>query len=51
MPSTPPVWALPLYAMSEDELIGWPARMPFLTLDEIDTLGEEEDDETADEGK
>lgn len=36
-----------LDAMSEDELIGWPARMPFLTFDEIDTLGEDEDDEEA----
>ena len=34
-------------AMSEDELIGWPARMPFLTFDEIDTLGEDEEDEEA----
>ena len=36
-----------LDAMSEDELIGWPARMPFLTFDEIDTLGEDEEDEEA----
>ncbi len=33
-----------LEALSEDELIGWPARMPFLTLDEIDHLGEEDDE-------
>ena len=32
-----------LEALSEDELIGWPARMPFLTLDEIDNLGEKEE--------
>lgn len=36
-----------LDAMNEDELIGWPARMPFLTFDEIDTLGEDEEDEEA----
>ena len=33
--------------MSEDELVGWPARMPFLTFDEIDTLGEEEEEAEA----
>ena len=31
----------------KDELIGWPARMPFLTFDEIDPLGEDEEDEEA----
>lgn len=33
-----------LEALSEDELIAWPARMPFLTLDELDHLGEEEEE-------
>ena len=39
-----------LTALSEDEVIAWPAKMPFLTFDEIDDLGceeEEEDDEDA----
>ena len=36
-----------LNALSEDELIGWPVRMPFLTLEEIETIGEEEDDEVV----
>ena len=39
-----------LDAMSEDELIGWPARMPFLTFDEIDTLGEAEEMKSGREG-
>ncbi|MDO5531389.1 hypothetical protein [Sutterella sp.] len=30
-----------LNALSEDELIAWPARMPFLTLEEIEHEGEE----------
>ena len=39
-----------LNALSEDELIGWPARMPFLTLDELETIGDEEDfDEDEDD--
>jgi len=31
-----------LEALSEDELIAWPPRMPFLTIDELDHLGDEE---------
>ncbi len=31
-----------LSALSEDELIGWPPKMPFLTLEEIEELDEEE---------
>ncbi len=38
-----------LEALSEDELIAWPAKMPFLTWDEIDSLGEEDEDEDEDE--
>lgn len=33
-----------LSALSEDELIAWPAKMPFYTFDEIDMLGAEEED-------
>lgn len=33
-----------LSALSEDELIAWPAAMPFLTFDEIDALDAEGDD-------
>lgn len=33
-----------LTVLSEDELIGWPARMPFLTTEELDHVGEEADD-------
>ena len=36
-----------LTALSEDEVIAWPAKMPFLTFDEIDDLGCEEEDENA----
>ncbi len=43
-----------LDAMSEDELIAWPADMPFLTSDEIraadeEGIDEEEDEEEEDE--
>ena len=39
-----------LSALSEDELIAWPARMPFLTYDELDRLGEDiEEEEDAGE--
>ncbi len=34
-----------LEALSEDELIAWPAKMPFLTFDEIDHLGFDDDDD------
>ena len=38
-----------LSALSEDELIAWPAKMPFYTFDEIDMLGvEDEADEALD---
>lgn len=40
-----------LSALSEDELIGWPARMPFLTLDELETLGEDEEAAEEDTAK
>ena len=38
-------------ALSEDELIAWPAKMPFYTFDEIDMLGAEEEDAETHEVK
>lgn len=40
-----------LSALSEDELIAWPAKMPFYTFDEIDMLGAEEEDAETHEVK
>lgn len=40
-----------LSALSEDELIAWPAKMPFYTFDEIDMLGTEEEDAETHEVK
>ncbi|MBP3437861.1 MAG: hypothetical protein J6K46_00725 [Sutterella sp.] len=34
-----------LSALSEDELIAWPARMPFLTYDELDGMPAEPGEE------
>lgn len=33
--------AAALSALSEDELIAWPARMPFMTIDELESTDEE----------
>ena len=41
----PDMEAKALEALSEDELIAWPAKMPFLTFDEIDHLGFDDDDD------
>ncbi len=40
--NTAPLGSKALEALTEDELVAWPAKMPFLTFDEIDSRRLEE---------